>query len=189
MTATFFRETAMRRIALFIATNLAVLLLLPAYSSAQSLGEVAAKEREKRKNAKPAKVYTERDLRGAGAGAPVNVGSEVATGGDAATQAAGGTTAAAGGAPGAKKEKTEDEIREDQQKAWRESLAKAQGEVTRLTNELAPLEAVAGDVRSAAYGANREMLMNRINDLKAKIAAAQQQVETLTEQGRRQGYR
>jgi hypothetical protein len=171
----------------------AVLLLLPAFSSAQSLGEVAAREREKRKNAKPTKIYTERDLRGAGAGAPVNIGTGEVSTGEPAAQTPSEGAAPGGAAPGAakpgQKEKTEDEVRAEQTKAWREQLDKANAEVTRLTGELAKLEAVAGDARTPIYGTNRDLLMTRIDELRKQLAAAQQSVDTLTEQGRRQGFR
>jgi hypothetical protein len=167
----------------------AVLCLLPTLASTQSLGEIAAREREKRKNAKPTKVYTERDLRGAGQGAPVNIGTGEVTTGATTTEGQAAQPGQPAGQPGAKKEKTEEEVQAEQQKAWRDQVQKANDEVKRLTDLVARMEADAGDLTGPLYGASRQNLMNRLDEAKKQLAAARQNLENLTEQGRRQGFR
>ena len=81
----------------------------------QSLAEIAAREKErqekvKRKTGGAAHVITEDDLRGRGAGTYSQPGA-----GSTATPSA---SPSPGASPGAEKQKTEDEIRAEQEKAY-----------------------------------------------------------------------
>lgn len=170
------------------ATVVAVALLLsPGLASAQSLTEAAAKERERRKGQAAPKVYTEDDLHRAGARAAGGFGSvEAAPSPDTAKPAATGQAAA--GKP-EKPEKTEEELRQEQEKAWREKLQKANDEVQRLTAETDRLQRSANDLSGNVYGAARTETLRQLEAAKAKLAAAQQQVADLQEEGRRSRFR
>jgi len=158
-------------------------------ASPQSLGEVAAKEKarqeaERKKAGGAAKVITEEDLRGRGAGTYSQPG---ATGG--ATTATPGASPSPGASPGAPKQKTEEELRADQEKDWHDRLQKAQEEVTRLSTQADRLQADLNDLTGTLYGASRTNLMNRMEQTKKDLAAANQTVADLQEEGRRNRYR
>lgn len=161
-----------------VALVAGALLLAPAASSAQILGEVAAKEKAKKKT--PAKVYTEDDLRRAGGGHLSQ---------PAATPAAADSPSPAKGAsaPGAKP-KSEEEQRAEAQKAWRAKLDKAQKDVTDLTKVVSDLEAAAGDVRGALYSPARGKLLSDLEEAKKQLAATKQTAADLEEEGRRNRY-
>jgi small-conductance mechanosensitive channel len=172
----------MPRSVVFVA---AVLLLWPALASTQSLPEAAAKERERRKGQAAPKVYTEEDLQRAGTRA---VGGAEAVAAESGAEP--GKPAAAGKAAGAKPpEKTEDELRQEQEKAWREKLQKATEEVQRLTAQADRLQRGVNDLTGNIYGAARTETLKQLEDTKAKLAAAQQQVVDVQEEGRRSRFR
>jgi hypothetical protein len=153
-------------------------------ASPQSLAEVAAKEKarqeaERKKAGGPAKVITEETLRGTGAGTYSQPG---ATGG--ATTAAPGASPSPGASPGAK-QKTEEEVRADQEKEWRDRLQKAQEDVTRLGTLSDRLQADLNDLTGTLYGASRTNLLNRMDQAKKDLAAANQRVADLQEEGYR----
>src|SRR6185436_773577 len=123
---------------------------LPTFAGAQSMAELAAREREKRKTQKPSgKVITDEDLKRGSAGqGTVNTG--MAEPAAAATAPATGTTTAAA-TPG-QKPKTEDELRAEQEQAWRERLKKAQAEVQRVTQALDTVNRSLADMTGNLYG-------------------------------------
>jgi ElaB/YqjD/DUF883 family membrane-anchored ribosome-binding protein len=152
----------------------------------QSLGEIAAREKErqqkvKKKTGGAAHVITEDDLRGRGAGTYSQPGA-----GTAATPSA---SPSPGASPAAEKAKTEDEIRADQEKAWRERLQQAQEEVTRLSAGIETLQRDLGDATVGVYGAGRAKAVSRLEEAQKQLAAAKQRVEDLTEEGRRSRFR
>jgi hypothetical protein len=171
------------RIVSIAGALMAGVLLLPQIAPAQSLGDVANADKERRKKQKPAKVYTEEDLRNA-KGKSANV-----LGGETASDAPAATAPAAAGTDAAKKEKTPDEIRADDQKAWREKITKAREEVTRLQREVDQLTAVLSDPNSPQYGAQRGQATQRLETAKANLATAQASLSGLEDQARRSGYR
>jgi hypothetical protein len=172
----------MPRTAIVVAAGL---LLWPGLASTQSLPEAAAKERERRKSQAAPKVYTEDDLRRAGTRAVGGVG------GGAAEPGAEPAKPAAAGQPAAAKppEKTEDELRQEQAQAWREKLQKANEEVGRLTAQADRLQRGLNDLTGNIYGSARSETLRQLEDTKAKLAAAQQQVADLQEEGRRSRFR
>jgi hypothetical protein len=152
----------------------------------QSLAEIAAREKErqekvKRKTGGAAHVITEDDLRGRGAGTYSQPG--------ASTAATPSASPSPGASPGAEKQKTEDEIRADQEKAWRDRLEHFQGEVTRLTGVVDSLQRDLGDLTGTLYGGARTNLLNRLDAAQKSLAEARQQVEAIQEEGRRNRYR
>lgn len=161
--------------------------------SAQSLGELAAKEQERRekerqKRGGASKVITESDLRSAGRGTLSNAGAS----GSPAAEASPSPAPAAGpgtAQPPAAKEKTADEIRAEQETAWRQRMQQAQEEVTRLAAQLDRLQQSLNDLTQPVYGSGRSALMTQFETTRTDLAAARQKVADLEEEGRRNSYR
>lgn len=151
----------------------------------QSLGEIAAREKErqekvKRKAGGAAHVITEDDLRGRGAGTYSQPGA-----GTSASPTASPSPGASPAAP----PKTDDEIRADQEKAWRDRLQQAQEEVTRLSGIVDGLQRDLGDATVGVYGAGRAKMITRMDEAQKMLAAAKQKVDDLQEEGRRSRFR
>ena len=152
-----------------------------------SLGEIAAREKDKKKG----KPITEEDLRNRRRGGTVsqpNAEGGSATAASPAPGAAGDKKAGAATAA-ADKPKTEDELREEAQTAWREKLTQAQSDVTNWTAEVARLQTALNDTSGPLYGPGRAARVEALENAKRQLAAATTTVETLTEEGRRNRYR
>jgi len=161
-----------------------VVALAAAVAWPQSLAEIAAREKErqekvKKKTGGAAHVITEDDLRGRGAGTYSQPGAGAAP----------SASPSPGASPGAQKPKTEDEIRAEQEKAWRERLEHFQSEVTRLTGVVASIQSDLGDLTGPLYGGSRTALINRLDTAQKSLADARRQVEDLQEEGRRNRFR
>lgn len=174
-------------------TALAALLVSAALVAAQSLGELAAKEQERRekerqKRGGASKVLTENDLGGARRGTFSNPGATSPAPSPEASPAAGAATDAQSAAAPAK-EKTPDEIRADQENAWRERIQQARDEETRLAAQLDRLQQSLNDLSGPLYGSSRASLMTQFETTKSELAAARQRVAALEEEGRRNAYR
>jgi hypothetical protein len=171
-------------------------LLIPATSSAQSLADAAAKEKERRKGMTRGKTYTEDDLRRAGAD-PRAVAAASADSASTASAPAEGADASAdkgekgetAGAAKGQKPKTDDEVRAEREKDWHDRMAKANAEVDRLKADIAVLETTLGDLSQNLYSSTRSAQMGRLEDDKKQLAAAEQKVAELQEEGRRNSYR
>jgi ElaB/YqjD/DUF883 family membrane-anchored ribosome-binding protein len=186
------------RVPVSTAAVTAALVLVAGVLSAQSLGEVAARtQKEKEAKGKPAKVFTEADLRGRpatqgsvsqpGAGNPGAVPVAATSPAPGASPAAG---AAAGGTPPAgEKPKTPEEERAEAVAAWRERLTKAQADVTRLSAEVSSLQSTLSDSSASQYSPARAKAQSRLDAARGELAAAQANVENITEEGRRAGMR
>jgi hypothetical protein len=168
----------------------AILIALPSFSAAQSLAEAAAREREKRKGQKAGKVITEDELRRAGRG-PGTANVSMSAPDPAASPAASGQAQPAGAtqAGAAPKAKTDDEVRAEQEQAWRDKLKTAQEDVLRLTQAATALQNSLNDLSGNVYGSQRTNLMNQLEKTKAELQAAQAQVATLQDEGRRSRFR
>jgi len=94
-----------------------------------------------------------------------------------------------GASPGAAKPKTEEELRAEQEKAWRERLQQAQEDVTRLQAGIDSMQRDLGDPTMGVYGAGRAKSISRLEEAQKQLAAAKQKVEDLQEEGRRSRYR
>jgi hypothetical protein len=158
-------------------------LALPSFAGAQSMAELAAREREKRKAQKPAgKVITDDDLRRGSSGrGTVNTGMA-----EPASPAAGTAPAAT---PAGEKPKTEEELRAEQEQAWRERLKKAQSEVQRVTQALEAVNRNLADMTGNLYGAQRTTLLGEADKLKIEQQVVQQQLAAVEEEGRRSRFR
>ena len=171
-----------------VAAAVAAVAVLSPPSPAQSLAEVAARTKKKDadKSGKPAKVYTETDLRGR----PAASGSMSQMDGPAATSAASPAPGAAGAVPPAgAKVKTEEEERAEKQAEWRERLQHAESEVTRISEEVNRAQTALNDISGPLYGGTRAGLITRVDEGKRQLALAQQAVLDIQEEGRRARYR
>jgi hypothetical protein len=174
------------------AVALAVLLAagLPSIARAESLGEIAAKERARR-SGKPTKVITEEDLKKSGKGTvSTGVGqlpADEAKKAEDAKKAAGGEKAE-GAAKEEKKEKTEDELRTEREQDWRKRRDAADQEVQRLQAEVDRLQTYANDI-NVAMGPGRAELLERLEKAKQELEAARAKVAGLEDERRRAGFR
>jgi hypothetical protein len=162
----------------------AALLAAPAVLTAQSLGEVAAKEKERRdKSTKPAKSYTENDLR---SGGTLSGSSGDAT--PAAEPSPSASPTAEGGAAAATSEPSEAQ-READQKAWHANRARAQSEIARISAAIVSFQARLNDNTGPMYGPGRQSVAENLERAKADLVKAQATLDTLDAQGRTNGYR
>jgi DNA repair exonuclease SbcCD ATPase subunit len=166
-----------------VATLLAALGLASG-ASAQSLAEIAAQQKEKRKG-KPAKVFTEDDLkRGTSRGTTPDNAGAVVEGEAPATPAPGAAPASEQGAS-----KSEDELRAEAQKAWRDQLQKSRDNAAQLSAEVDRLQTSLNDLAQPLYGSTRTNRLAALDKAKQQLATAQQTIVDLEEQGRRSSYR
>jgi hypothetical protein len=165
-----------------VAVVVATLLLAAPAASAQSLGEVAAREKAKRKGKEPGKVFTEDDLRRAGGVVSAPGGSSTTepeaapAPGEAPSGEPAEPGAAAGQAAPSPPEKTEDEIRAEQQEAWQARLDDA-------------TQFDLNDTSGGVFTPRRAQLQQRLEEAQQRLAAAQQKVADLEEEGRRNRFR
>src|SRR5262249_11258063 len=86
------------------------------------------------------------------------------------------------------KPKTEDEIRADQEKEWRDKLTQAQADVSTWTAEVARLQTILNDNTTPVYGltanTGRAAVATQLDNAKKQLAAAQQAVGNLQAGGR-----
>ena len=164
------------------------LLMAPSLSFGQSLAEAAAKEKARRKaleesNKKPAKSYSDTDLGNAkGTNASFPSGTDPA----ASTDAAASKDAAA---PGAKKEKTDDEKQAEASATWRKNLDLASKDAATSREQIAKIQNDLNDTSGGFYSSRRATLLTQLEDSKKKLAEAEAKVADLEEQGRRNSYR
>jgi hypothetical protein len=157
-------------------------LLCPSLIAAQSLGEVARKEQERRQKNKQAgvqaKVITEEELARGGSGKPADKQEDPTT-----------ETAPAPPPPAAS-----DEDREQQEQYWRDRANAARAEVARLeeaVKELEKLFLVDGESYVDDSGKTVIRDLAHLREIVAKtnrdLAAAKQAVADLEDEARRKG--
>jgi len=175
-----------------------ILAGLAGAASAQSLGELAAKEKQKRQGKPAPKVLTEDDLARAGTRGTLSVTGEAPGEAPAEGAAAEATDASAegaqpaagpeGGKPGAKKEKTEDEIQAERRAAWQKKLDFAKQKVSIHQTNVDALQRDLNDFSGGIYTERRTQVLTKFDDEKAKLAAAQAELTALDDEGRRNGW-
>jgi hypothetical protein len=168
----------------FIAVVTVLSLSTAAFLHAESLGEVAAREKEKRKGQKDGKVITEEELlRAKGSGLSMNDGSPASV--PAAAPAKEGEAKDKDGKPAAgkdaPKEKTEEELKAERQTEWRTRLDKANGEVAATQKVVSEWEATPGLFNNASATTQLAEARKRLADQQAQVAAIQ-------EEGRRSNF-
>jgi hypothetical protein len=155
----------------------------------KSLGEVAAKDKDKKK---PAKVYTEDDLHNSKhtgtVSQPAAEGTTTPAAGAADTKKDGEKTAPGDKVAPSEKPKTEDELHADAEKEWRDKLTQAQADVNTWTGEVNRLQTALNDNTGAMYGPGRAAKADALENAKRQLATATQTVADLQEQGRRNRY-
>lgn len=170
----------------------AAMLLTGSAATAQGLGEAAAKEREKRKGKPAPKVITEEELRQAGgtvsSPAAVPDGPAPAAKPPAGREGAGKEGGAKDG-KAAPKEKTPDELRAEQETAWRQRLAASEKEVSYYKGEVTRLQAGLDDTSGGVYTPRRAGLQTSLDQAQKALADAQQKLAGIQEEGRRNSYR
>jgi len=168
---------------------LAVLLIAATAVFADDLVDAAKAAKAKRKKS-TTKVITDADLRRAGAGRPeAPVSSSEAAATEAAPAEGAAPAASEAPAPRDKAAKTEDELRAEAETKWRERLQQARNDVSRLSAEAGQLQLGLNDLTQNLYGVNRVAAMNRLDEVKKQLAAAQASVADLEEEGRRSRFR
>ncbi len=169
----------------FYAAALATvaLLLVPTPSPGQSLTDAAAKEKARRKAAQKGKSFTDDDLRRGGGGS-VSMGTETPSGGDSTATAKPAETGKS-----TAKQKTEDEIKTEQTAAWRKRVETANKKVTILQETIDKIQLDLNDMSGGVYTSRRATLLNLLEDTKKQLAAAQQSVADLEDEGRKNLYR
>lgn len=147
---------------------------------AESLGEIAEREKERRKGQTEGKVMTESDLGRA-------KGKTLATPDDGMPSSAPVATAAAAPAEAktadgkpAPKPKTEEELRADKEKDWRTRYERAQADLEQAQKNVRELE--PGSFSNATQAA-------RLEEARGKVAAAQATLNALDEERRANGFR
>ena len=152
-------------------------------ASAISLGELAAHERERRKGL-TARLYTNEDL--LRVSLQRGTFTSIQPLDPAPFQVAAGTPPVQPAEGGAK---SEDEVRAEREKAWRERLQQANDDVTRLSADVERLQYGLNDLSQNLYGAGRRAQIARLEEAKGQLVAARQAVESIEEEGRRSSFR
>jgi hypothetical protein len=184
------RRSVMTRWLQAAALGVAATLAVPAAASAQSLADVATKEKERR-SGKKVKSYSEDDLRRAGG----SMQSFETTSDDSSATAEGaapaeGTASADASAPeGAPpKEKSDDEQRAAAQKAWRDKVQKAQADLNATAAEIEGIQKSLADNTANYYSAARTEMLTRLDGLTKRYATQKDALESARDEGRRNRY-
>ena len=152
-----------------------------ASAQSQSLGEVAAKEKERRKG-DTTRVVTEDDLakhKGSGRTATSAEGTAASSEGDSHSAAGASAT------PGAK---SEEDVRAAARKDWEQRRQQTEQEIDQLTKQADELQRMLSDARYAQFGPGRARNVEQLQQAQDKLAAARQRLDNLDEERRRQGY-
>ena len=185
---------------LHAAVALAVLAGLAEVGSAQSLGELAAKEKEKRQGKPAPKVITEGDLSRAGKRGTVSMtGETTPEGGEApaeGTTAEGGASGEGGAglssgekaAPNKPKEKTEDELRAERRATWQKEYGVAKEKVRVHTLNVNNIQKDLNDITGGVFTERRNQVLSMLDTEKAALSSAQSELDRLDEEGRRNGW-
>jgi hypothetical protein len=202
------KEVTMR--VLHAAGLTAAALVLASVASAQGLGDVAAKEKQKRKAepAKPAKVYTESDI--GPSMTPVSGAQDVpatsdqaaaegqapAAGQPAAEGQAEGQPPAEGAAPEGsaaaklkEQEQAQEEARAKAEADWRKRLDQARKEEAVYKDVIDKVQLELNDISGGLYNPGRASKIAFQEENKQKLAEVQGRIAALEEEGRRNRYR
>jgi len=165
-------------------------VLTSSVGSAQSLAEIAKKEKERRAKADPegeGRTITERDLRttygGLPASAPSTPRAAGSTGGEAG--GAGGTPVVVGGVAGEAGEEEEDET--ETREYWQERIAAANKKIQDLEARLQSDEVNwGGGIRTDVNPIGQKNLSQR-QEIESQLEQAKDELEVIQAEGRRAG--
>ena len=168
-----------------VAAVAAAGLLLASFASAQGLGDVADREKQKRKAAPPseAKTYDENDL--GPSVAPVGVPTSLPATADEATEEDG--EGGEGGGDEAAEAAAEAEALAEA--AWRKKLEQARKEEEVYREVSDRLQFELNDTSGGIYNPGRAARLQFLEENKQLLADTQQRVATLEAEGRANGYR
>jgi hypothetical protein len=160
-------------------------LLLGSFASAQGLGDVAAEEKKKRKDAPAAKVYTENDL--GPSMAPVSSLPETlpATPEDAEEGTEGDSEEADAGDAALE----EEDRRAQAEEAWRQKLDRARKEEEVYQDIIDRLQLELNDISGGVNTPSRANRVAFLEENKQLLAEVQGRIATLEEEGRVNRYR
>jgi DNA repair exonuclease SbcCD ATPase subunit len=158
----------------------AFVVCLAAVCSAQSIGELAEKQKKARKG-QPAKVITAEDLKNPRARVEIPPAQEPS--GGAASEAA----KPPAGADAAKPEKTEEEQRAEKRAEIEKKIKEHQDRIADVRAQMDAAQTELNDLSTLTYGGRREALMKLLAEGEAEIAKANQAIADLQEQARRAG--
>jgi hypothetical protein len=165
------------RIALALISAL-TLLGSESLQAQETLGDPAARERERRESIPDTPVLTESDLGSVGAD-PLALPDESSVAPTSSPKTAASSPSVGTAASGEKKkEKTEEEIRAEREQEWRDRLTAAQAELSRRQAALERMESW------------RFAFMNpELESANAAVKTAQDAVDALEDERRQNGYR
>lgn len=165
----------MRRVILFVValTVSGSSLLL----AEESLGDVAAREKERRKGQTGSKVITETELTAA-KGRSVSADGSTPSDSPATDE----KKPASPASPASPAEKTDDQIRAEKENDWRTRKDAAAAEVTRLQDLVSQLEQTANEYSSP-------LLLNHLEEARKALSAAQATAANLEDERRFAGYK
>ena len=170
------------------ATLTGAVLLLASVSSAQGIGDAAAKEKQKRKaSPKTAKVYTD-DSIGGWVAPGTSTDQPAAPAGAAAAPAAGDKPAGAEGAATATADKPAEDPRVKAEAEWRQKLEQARKEEAAYQEMVTKLQLALNDT-GGLYSSGRASNVQMLEDNQKKLADVKARIATLEEEGRRSSYR
>jgi hypothetical protein len=157
-------------------------LLLGSMASAQGLGEVAAQEKQKRK-AEPtqSKVYTESDL--GPSMAPVGLPETLPATAEGDEDAGESSDAATEDAA------SEEDERAAAEAAWRKKLERARQEEATYKQVIDQLQTELNDISGGVYNPGRASRIAFLEENKELLAATQEQIAALEQEGRANRYR
>jgi hypothetical protein len=169
------------------ALGLAASFLVPVSAYAQSLAEVAAREKERRAaGTQKVKSYSEDDLgRGGVPASSFETPSDDSAAPAEGAEAASGEGSQEGSAPA---QKSEDE-RASQEKAWRARVKNAQDTLNGTAAEIEGIQKSLADNTGNYYSTARTNMLNRLDGLTKKYAAEKDALDALREEGRRSSFR
>lgn len=171
---------------LHAASLTGAVLLLASLASAQGIGEVAAKEKQKRKaSPKTAKVYTD-DSIGRSIAPVSSTDQPAAAAGAAAAPAAGDKPAGTEGAATAEKPAEDPRVKAEAE--WRQKLEQARKEEAAYQEMVSKLQLALNDT-GGLYSAGRASNVQLLEENQKKLADTKARIATLEEEGRRNSYR
>jgi len=166
----------------FIVGVLVFLLGAPAAASAQSLAELAEKEKKRRESVKSSgKVITNDDLGSRSRARPPDSTEAQAT----PSPGAQGKQAAADEAP----EKTPSELREEKRVEIQKKIDEQVGLIRAVQEVIDETQLELNDLSTLTLGSRRRNLLKLLEDGKQEIAGFEQEIANLEEEARRAGVR
>jgi hypothetical protein len=190
----------------------AVLVGLTGAASAQSLGDLAVQEKQKRQGKPLPKIITVGDIasmpkRGTvsmtgetpaeasaeaadatGAAEPTGEGTAEPGSAEADSAQAGSPPAGSAGNPPAKKEKTEDEISAERRAVWQKAYDLAKEKVRVHQLNVNNIQKDLNDVTGGIYTERRNTVLKMLADEQAALTSSQAEVDRLDAEGRSNGW-